>query len=294
MPAEPLTLFLKALEAVDYARAHNAPGLAFDSFGRALGRKLHLANIRYGLSYLLTPVNIVRYWEFPFTWSHLPKEEGDFLDISSPRMFDLFTAAHRPQSQITVLNPDPRDLAETQQIAQAAGLTNLTCRQDSVESLAQSPNTYDCIWSISVIEHISGRYDDSQAIQWMYNALKPGGRLILTFPVDRELITETRDKDYYGTQEPLPNGQYFFYRRYDLQAIKERLLKPLNHPAHDMQFFGETTRGRYLEYESRWVAGGASVTVEDPREIADHYRSYEKWEEMPGLGICGLVITKPF
>lgn len=286
------SLFLKSLEAADYARAHDAPGLAFAEFARTLGRKLYLAGHRCGLSYLLTPVNIVRYWEFPFTWSCLPAEDGNFLDVASPRMFDLFVAAHRPRSRITVMNPDARDLAETELIAKAANLTNLTCRKESVDALARVSNAYDCIWSISVIEHISGPYDDSQAIRWMMDALKPGGRLILTFPVDRQLVIETSDKDYYGTQERLSDGRYFFYRRYDPQAIEERLLKPTGHRPRAMQFFGETTPGRYMQYEERWIREGHAVTVDDPREIADHYREYQRWEDMPGLGICGLMITK--
>jgi SAM-dependent methyltransferase len=266
--------------------------MAFDAYGRALGRRLHLAGNRYGMSYLLTPVNIVRYWEFPFAWNCLPSGDGDFLDVGSPRLFDLYVATERPGSRVTVLNPDARDLAETEAVAGAVGLKNIRCEQATVESLAGSPGSYDCIWSISVIEHISGRYDDSRAIRWMYDALRPGGRLILTFPVDRTLVVETRDKDYYGTQEPLVNGEYFFYRRYDLAAVEERLIAPVGRRPDVMRFFGETTAGRYLAYEERWAREGFAVTAEDPREIADHYRAYERWEEMPGLGICGLLFTK--
>jgi SAM-dependent methyltransferase len=290
---DPFPLFLKALEAVDYARSRKIPGLAFDDFGRTLGRKLFLAGVRGATQYLLTPVNIVRYWEFPFTWACLPPGDGDFLDMSSPRLFDLFVATHRPAARITVMNPDARDLAQTAQIANAMNLSNIICREQTVESLAHTPNAYDCIWSVSVIEHISGKYDDSQAIRWIYDALKPAGRLILTFPVDRKLVIETRDTDYYGTQEPLANGQYFFYRRYDLDAVHERLLKPIGRQPDVMRFFGETTPGRYLEYEQRWIQHGFAVTVDDPREIADHYREYDRWEDMPGLGICGVMFTKP-
>src|SRR5687767_9898216 len=71
-----LGLYLRGLAAADYARSRGGPGMEFDAFGRELGRALYLAGLRYGLPYLLTPVNIVRYWEFPFTAKWVPAGRG--------------------------------------------------------------------------------------------------------------------------------------------------------------------------------------------------------------------------
>ena len=291
MADDHLYLYLRGLAAADYARSRGGPGMEFDAFGRQLGRDLYLANSRYGLSYLLTPVNIVRYWEFPFTAKWIP-DFGRFLDVGSPRLIDLFVARRAPRAEVTVLNPDARDLEQTRAIARAAGITNIACEAAGADWLADHPGAFDCIWSISVIEHIHGTYTEGTALKWMYQALKPGGRLIVTFPVDRRHVIEYSDKDYYGNQERLANGKYFFYRRYDEPAIEERLIASLGRQPSAVGWFGETTPGRYLEYEKRWIAQGHAVTVEDPREVVDHYREYPDWESMPGLGICGMVFSK--
>jgi len=44
--------------------------------------------------------------------------------------------------------------------------------------------------------------------------------------------------------------------------------------------------------EKRWMRDGLAGTVEDAREIVDHYREFRNWEEMPGMGVCGLMIEK--
>src|SRR5688572_31320870 len=102
MADDHLGLYLRGLAAADYARLRGGPGMDFDAFGRELGRALYLAGLRYGLPYLLTPVNIVRYWEFPFTAKWVPAD-GRFLDVGSPRLFDLFVAKRTREAQVTVL-----------------------------------------------------------------------------------------------------------------------------------------------------------------------------------------------
>jgi hypothetical protein len=126
----------------------------------------------------------------------------------------------------------------------------------------------------------------------MYESLGEGGRLILTVPVDREFRVEYRDTDYYGTQVDWGDGKYFFQYVYDKHSLWERLIKPLGRDPTVVRWFGERERGRYGEYERRWIEQGRDCTVEDPREMAEHYREFATWEEMPGTGVCGLMIQK--
>ena len=82
-----------------------------------------------------------------------------------------------------------------QSVLSRLGPKNLHLEALDLRSALSDGKTYDCIWSLSVVEHIAGQYDDRYAIQAMYKALEPGGRMILTVPVDRLFWDEYRVQD---------------------------------------------------------------------------------------------------
>lgn len=285
-------LWRRTAAASAYGAAHGVCGLEFDRFGRDLGLRLMLRAYPEGLLYFLNPVSSVRYFEFPFTWSALQDGANRCLDVSSPRLFSLYAAQHRQNMHIDMINPDARDIAITARIMHRLDYTNVTCEAVGVEALSRRKEKYDCIWAISVIEHIFGEYDDGAAMRFMWGALAYGGRLILTVPVDRTYWEEYRDADPYSTQAEAASGKYFFQRYYDEDAIHTRLLAPIGQHPKVIQWFGERTPGHFRAYEKRWQQEGLECTVDDPCEIADYYQDYPSWKAMPGIGVCGLVIEK--
>lgn len=286
------TLYLRARRAVRYGNAQGTIGMEFDRFGRGVGRKLLFRDIRRGLPHLIAPVSSVRYFEFPFASACLRPVVRRCLDVSSPRLFSLYVAAHDPEARITVANPDETDLEDTRAIASMLGLDNIRSHHGGVEGFADATGCYDCIWSLSVIEHIMGETADTDAVKLLYDALAPGGRLIFTVPVDRSFRVEYRDTDPYGLQGGTEEEMAFFSRVYDGPSVEERLIAPITASPAVVRWFGERSAGHYAMYERRWKAGGIAVAVDDAREIADHYREYKNWEEMPGMGVCGVAIDK--
>jgi SAM-dependent methyltransferase len=240
---------------------------------------------------LLSPVSSVRYFEFPFALSCLSSASASCLDVSSPQLFSLYVATHERDKTITIMNPDGRDLAVTTRTIGDLGLSNVLVRNAAVDALSGEPNTFDCVWSISVIEHIAGDYDDRQAVKLMYAALAAGGRLILTVPVDRAFHDEYRDVDYYGTA-PQVSGRYFFQRWYDKNAIWSRIVDSVGVEPEVVQWFGEREPGVFAAQEKRWLDTGLAETVNDQRSMVDGYRLFDSWESMPGQGVCGLMFKK--
>lgn len=288
-----LRLYLRAHKAFRYAIECGGLGLEFGHFGKQLGLRLLIRGFRSGLNYILTPVDIVRWFEFPFALSCLPDRPVQCLDVGSPRLFSLYIAQKLCSSRIDVINPDKDDISETIQIVNKLHIKNIHPIGGAVDILPGLKKTYDCIWSISVIEHISGNYEDSQAVKFMYDALHENGRLILTVPVDRIFWDEYREYACYGlsgTQSA--NGKYFFQHFYDKHAIWERLLSPIGQEPRIIRWFGEIYPGRFKEYTERWVHDGDACTVDSPKENVDYYREFATYEEMPGMGICGLMIEK--
>lgn len=177
-------------------------------------------------------------------------------------------------------------------MASALSLSNLSFEACAIDRVAGS-GRFDCIWSLSVIEHIAGAYDDRAAVAMLYSLLAPGGRLILTIPVDREYWLEYRDRDDYGTQPITEDGRVFFQRNYDDSAIDERLISVVGQNPSVLRWFGETRSGTFAKHEERCNAQGLRCSVLDPKEIVDNWCEYESWEDMPGWGVCGIVIDKP-
>lgn len=285
-------LLIRSLAAFRYAERAGAPGLAFAAFGRRLGLNALLHLQRGGLDLLLTPVNIVRYWEFPFALRHLAKEPGRCLDISSPRLFSFYVASHRRPSLVRMLNPDHRDAELTRSLAKRLRRHTVIVEPLPVSAIAGEHERYDSIWSISVIEHIP-EDGDIEAIRLMYEALAPGGTLIVTVPVDKRPWDEYRRDDAYALGVGARPEGTFFQRWYDESAIASRLLDPLGPVDVYVEWFGERVAGRFAEYEKDWIRRGRERIVDDPREIADWYVPYDVWSEMPGQGVCGIVVRKP-
>lgn len=291
-PIRAVQHYLRGRAARYYALRAGVPGMEFDHFGRRVGRRLLLKGVGGAYTYLVNPVSIVRYFELPFALSCLPQRSGNWLDVSSPRLFSLFAADRFPDATVTVINPDAADLEQTRRITNALGLTKISAKLGGADIIKDLPGPFDCAWSISVVEHIAGRYDDSAAVAMMFDALKQGGRLILTVPVDRTYRDEYRESNAYGTQSAAADGKYFFQRVYDRDAIEERLIRPLGVSPSVMRWFGEKRAGVYADYERRWLRDGLDCTVDDPRFIADHYRQFDDWSQMPGIGVCGMMIEK--
>lgn len=289
-----LPLYVRARASARYATKHGLIGMEFNHFGHQLGWCLLRKGSRSGISYLLNPVSSVRYFEFSFALSCLADIPEKCLDVSSPRLFSFYMAKKCNSSSILIINPDICDLDHTKSIIQKLEINSIQLDHCGVEILVAQREIYDCIWSISVIEHIEGGCSDTQAVQLMYNALKRGGKLVLTVPVDRYFWDEYRNVDHYGTQLQPANGeQYFFQHFYDKVTLWERIVSPIGQEPSAIRWFGETSPGSFAEYVQRWRSQGYKATTRDPQYIVDHYQEFDSWEAMPGMGVCGLMFEKP-
>lgn len=251
-----------------------------------------LRRARPSVSLILSPLSSTRYFEFPFALSVLPKTPKMCLDVSSPNLFSFYVARRFPTASVQMINPDSADLSDSRAMVSILKFGNICLEQNDLAAALNRGHSFDCIWSISVLEHIAGAYNDEYAVKAMYDALNSGGRLILTVPVDREFWSEYRENDGYSLQRDQVDGKFFFQRYYDRSAVWERLVKAVGQEPTVVRWFGETTAGRFVEYEKRWNLQGYSCTVDDPREFTDNYREFVAWEDMPGKGVCGLMFEK--
>ncbi len=293
-----IMLLIRARSALRHARKAGLPGLDFDAYGRRLARRELAGSRRFGrfLSSYLNPVSCVRYFEFPFAQQALARhfEEGtarSVLDVSSPRLLP-FWLAECAGHDITMINPDAPDLARSEALAQHArvsGRLHFSPHGDAT-SLPFPDNSFDCVTCISVIEHISGS-GDKQALREFTRVVRPGGAIVLTFPVKPTREDEFRQQPCYTTQQQDPDGRgYFFQRFYDDKDI-QNLIKIPALKETERRYFVESPPGWFQAYELQWIQKGLAVTARDPHLMADHFSDVGPVHPRDRTGVVGLHLT---
>lgn len=277
------------------AAFRGAPGLEQDWFGRCLGVQLLLRGERHlGIPLLLSPVKIVRYFEFDFAARvHRWRLSKKVLDVSSPRLFSLWVASHFKQLDVAHINPDKNDTAETQALlGTRLDRGNLKLSNEDATVLSFGNNTFDAVISLSVLEHIPAD-GDKKALAEMWRVLRPGGRLILTVPFLPEYREEYFDFDEYHLYAPGTDGRYFASRYYDEVAVNSRIIDVVGRRPEVLEIFGERERGTFFAYREREWRAGIEEAVKDPYHIAADYRRFDTFKSIPGLAVIGMVFAKP-
>lgn len=200
---------------------------------RAVPRDFYFFNLRFGLKYWLTGIDYVRYLEYPLVLQNLEvAKDAAMLDIGTGcSIFPLLLAVRGCIVYITDI--DDKALHEQLKILNRGGLSHLLnqgrifVENQDVRKLTFPSNFFDRVTAISTIEHI--REDgDTKAAQELARVLRPGGKAVITVPYSQKFCEN----------ESSPWVRYF-ERRYNDEAILERLIKPSGLLISKIQYFGE-------------------------------------------------------
>lgn len=290
-----LNLIVRACYYMAASYVFGLQGMKFDLFGRLLGLKYIITYSKF-CSLFVNPISSVRYFEFDFVSNNLRLDADlKILDVSSPWLYGLWAVKHH-EVEYFYLNPDKREYSEMQpflDIERGKRKGSFMFSAQDATKLAYPDCIFDAVISISVIEHISGD-NDSRAISEMWRVLKPGGRLLLTFPVMRCYEEEYRETNTYSLPGVKKKGDlYFFQRFYDEKAIAKRLVAHIEgSKLCAAELIGEIKMGFFKNYEKRWINNGLKETVKDPWLMARNMRRFEDINELTGLGVMGLSLQK--
>ena len=92
------------------------------------------------------------------------------------------TLAPRLHGDLVSSEFDQEMLEVARRVIEARGLSNVSLSQADLRALSAEPGGFDQALAIDVLEHID---DDAQAVEELANALRPGGRLIVSVPTPR-------------------------------------------------------------------------------------------------------------
>ncbi len=243
-----------------------------------------------GYRCIVSPMDSVRHFEFDFFWRNVSSEGVTrFLDVSSPRLLSLMLLDAFPDIHGHLVNPDPKDLARTISVARSMNLAG-RCQFDSrrVDEIGADGLQFQLIMCMSVLEHI---LDDLGAVQTMWSALAPGGRLLVSVPCSASAFDEYSNFDEYGLLQSDEAGFVFWQRYYD-DRLLERIFAVVGRPER-FEIFGERIAGSYdadvgAKRSNRWYPHWR-----DSLATAKTYARYGTTRDLPGMGVIAMVFLKP-
>jgi SAM-dependent methyltransferase len=148
------------------------------------------------------------------------------LDVGSPKCFGLYLAskfdAEVHLTDISPLNVDEYEVMWNGVRRHACGRAVFSV-QDA-RTLSYASDSFDVVYSMSVIEHIEGSEGDSESIREFMRVLRPGGLLLVSVPLGINYLEQER-LGLQGAVRKMEDGHlYFFQRIYDVRTLEDRIL----------------------------------------------------------------------
>lgn len=277
------------------AHRYRTPGLRFRIDCGLLGLRLLCspkAPVSYADIYRLFfwPMSSTRYFEFAFMWDALSKLSiPRYLDVSSPRLFPIILTLKKHELVADLVNPDAADLTSTSHLVKALNLqSRCNIHACLIGAAPFEPSSFDVVTSMSVVEHIP---QDMQAVQKMWELLKPGGRLLLTLPCAAEALEQYINQNAYGLLEPDEQGFVFFQRLYDQDLLEERVFSVAGQPRRRV-IYGERTAGAHRRTLDRQLGDPFYPFWREPYMMGQDFCYFKELGELTGEGVIGLEFEK--
>ena len=203
-------------------------GRLFRGIAWFLLRNLHQSAVRNsGLfqEWFHCPMNYARIMELPLTMLFLEADRSDrILDISSPK---LLSACYGRWGFRHLVAADVEDyfIRDFEVYRELCNLQLATSLFDATKAIPFPEGHFDKAFSVSVLEHIPAD-GDRRALSEITRVLRDDGRLVITLPAFPEYVEEwvsPHRTPYWQKATANAEGRVFYQRRYDSDALYERL-----------------------------------------------------------------------
>lgn len=167
--------------------------------------------VKKKISLLFRPLDAPRYIEFAYLKKFIDKNDLhnlNILDVSSPYVMSYILSKKNKVIKTDIDSSEKKFIEENK---------NLIFKIEDATQLSFSDNTFDFVYSVSVIEHIYEKY--IRAIKEMIRVTKDGGYVYITFPVAEHYLEEWENGDVYEKQYK-NNGKTFFQYRFDEKHVE--------------------------------------------------------------------------
>lgn len=175
--------------------------------------------LRDGVKLLVAPVGYWRFWPNGVVLYECERQGArTVLDVSSPKLPSLMLSK---QARVWATDlDDPQLMERWKPSADLLGGKEYTAQYENACQLSFPNESFDLVYTISVIEHIPGN-GDRDAITEFQRVLKPGGTLIVEVPLRKEREEKFASYDSKGVALEKPR---FYERYYDAEWVEQRLV----------------------------------------------------------------------
>jgi len=198
--------------------------------------------IRNKIQLLFKPLESTRYTELSFIYYYLKSilSSSSFcLDVSSPYILSYILSRNNKIIKTDIFIDEKKNIRESEK---------LNFEYQDALALTFKDNTFDFVYSISVIEHIYNGL--SKSVNEMIRVTKPGGYIYISFPVSAKYQEEWLDSTIYSNQFMKDNKTFFQYRL-DKTSLESFLKSLKNIIILEKQIYWERSNGTYNKMISK-------------------------------------------
>jgi SAM-dependent methyltransferase len=199
--------------------------------------------LREGLRLMLATVGYWRFWPNAIVAKLAGPDSARILDVSSPKVLSLYLG-RSPRSITATDLDDSKIFSRWAMLARLSGVMDYEVQYQDARKLTYENDTFDLVYSISVIEHIPEN-GDTEALEEFGRVVRPGGIVMVEVPYRHQGKDYFFDYDSKGA--PLSTPQ-FYERHYDGKTLEARLMNP-----RGLRLIGKTYQGEALPVD-HWIA----------------------------------------
>ncbi|MEW5967865.1 MAG: class I SAM-dependent methyltransferase [Pseudomonadota bacterium] len=195
-----------------------------------------------------SPIDYMRYAEFGAVLSGLKLKPGSrVLDAGGPQWLTFALAARNPDVQFQYINYADYEVQPFERIRSELGLDNLTISKEDLRQLSFPDESFDEIFSISVLEHVYPEEGgDALALSEIKRILKQGGSVILTTPCKEKPNVVYVYGDVYERTAAQQDKQ-FYAREYSAHTLGQ-LLDKTRYENADVAYISEIPSLLSIDY----------------------------------------------